>query len=62
MPEEIERVAYSIADAVTASGLSRSFIYALISKGDLPLVKVGKRSLIAADDLRQLILRHRVTS
>jgi excisionase family DNA binding protein len=45
-------IAMSVDDAVTASGLSRSTIYALIRSGELTSVKQGRRRLITADSLR----------
>ena len=44
-------LSYGIKQAVEATGLGRSTIYQEISKGRLPVFKVGSRTLIAAEDL-----------
>lgn len=49
------RMALTIAEAVSASGLSRTKIYELATNGRLTIRKCGKRSLIATEDLRALI-------
>jgi excisionase family DNA binding protein len=51
-------ISHPIDRAARMSGISRSRIYELIAAGDLPLVKLGRRSLIRDVDLRQLIDRH----
>ena len=55
MPSIAEPLAYSIADAVTVSTISKSQIYNLIRAGKLEARKVGKRTLIPAASLRALI-------
>lgn len=45
------KLAYRIDEAVSASGLSRSTLYALIANGALPSVRVAGRRLILKDDL-----------
>jgi excisionase family DNA binding protein len=57
---EARPVAHRIPNAVRLAGISRSVIYQLIKRGQLPIVKIGRRTLIADDDLRALINRHRV--
>lgn len=52
----LPRLAYSIADAATVSGLSRSTLYALMKAG-LPSVKIGTRRLIRHADLVALLDR-----
>jgi len=61
MPKQttIEPLAYSIPDAARASGISRSRLYELAKSGDLKFIKIKRRSLIAADDLRSLLKRFR---
>ncbi len=46
---------YTIKDAVKATGLSRSSFYNLINSGRLPRLKVGKRVLLRAADIQQLL-------
>lgn len=47
-----EPLAVPILEAARLGGVGRSTIYAEISKGNLKIRKVGRRSIIAMDDLR----------
>jgi excisionase family DNA binding protein len=48
----VEKLLYSIVpDAVSMTGLSRSTLYAEISRGRLRVVKCGRRTLVPADAL-----------
>lgn len=51
---------YSINELIALLGLGRTFIYQNIASGDLPIVKVGKRTLIAAPDIVQFIESRRL--
>ena len=51
-------LAYSVADAVMASGIGRTTLYGLMNSGQLPFVKLGNRTLIRCADLEQLLDRH----
>jgi len=53
-------LAHRLPSAVRQSGISRSLLYELIKRRELAVVKIGRRTLIADDDLRALIARHRV--
>lgn len=46
---------YTIADAVNATGLSRSSIYNLINDGRLTRIKVGKRVLLKVADIQNFL-------
>jgi len=59
---EIRPLAHQLQSAVRLTGISRSQLYELIKRGELPIVKVGRRTLIADDDLRSLLGRHRIAS
>ncbi len=48
-------IAHSISDAVRASGLSRSGIYAALKDGALVARKAGTRTLIEDSELRRFI-------
>jgi excisionase family DNA binding protein len=50
-----EPLAYSIKDACRVSTLGRTRLYQLISEGKLEARKIGKRTLIPAASLRNLI-------
>jgi excisionase family DNA binding protein len=52
-----EKIAYTINEAVAASGLGRTTIYELIKRGELPRAKVGARTLIRVRDLETMIER-----
>lgn len=49
------RLAYSVADVVRETGLSKTTIYGLIASGQLASCKVGKRRIIRYVDLDRLI-------
>jgi excisionase family DNA binding protein len=52
-------LAYRIPDAAAASGLGRSSIYNAINAGELEVLKVGKRTLIEADELKRWLASKR---
>jgi excisionase family DNA binding protein len=56
----LQPLAHQLPRAAQISGLSRSTLYLLIKNGELATIKVGRRTLIADDDLRNLIARHRI--
>ncbi len=49
------KLGYSIREAVAATSLGRTTIYARISDGTLRAVRVGGRTIIPADALRALV-------
>ena len=51
--QRIEPYAISILDAVRLSGIGRSSIYQAICRGELPIRKSGRRSLILTADLQR---------
>ena len=54
-PDTLEPLAYSVADAGKVSSLGKTSIYALIRSGRLESRKIGNRTVIPADSLRNLI-------
>ncbi len=48
-------LAYTIEGAVSASGLGRSTIYDLVSRGLLDARKAGKRTLITGESLKKYL-------
>ena len=49
----------SVEETTFTTGLSRTEIYDLMAAKILPFVMVGRRRLIAMDDLQEFIARHR---
>jgi hypothetical protein len=54
-PPVIGKLAYSIREAVRASGISRSALYLAIGRGALVAKKCGARTLILDSDLRRFL-------
>lgn len=52
------KIAYTMKEAVAASGIGRTTLYGLIKAGELTPVKIGVRTLICHDDLEALIERN----
>jgi excisionase family DNA binding protein len=48
-------IAVTIPDAVKASGMSRTTIYAALKRGDLSARKAGRRTLIPIADLERFL-------
>jgi excisionase family DNA binding protein len=59
---ESSALAYSIPNAAARIGISRSNLYELIRTGEIPIIKVGARSLVGDQDLRAFLERHRVVT
>jgi hypothetical protein len=55
MPLAPAKIAYTIRQAVLATGLSRSSLYLAIRRGALRVRKHGHRSVILAEDLRSFM-------
>lgn len=53
-----EKLSYTINEAAAASGIGRTKIYELVRSGELPLVKIGARTLIRRADLEAMLTRH----
>lgn len=49
------RLAYSVGEAATVTGLGKTTLYSLMGKGQLPFCKIGSRRLIRSGDLKSLI-------
>jgi excisionase family DNA binding protein len=52
----MEKIGYSIEEAVQASSIGRSLIYEEIRAGNLRATKIGRRTVILADDLKVWLL------
>jgi hypothetical protein len=56
-PNANDKIAFTIKEAVRASGLSRSMLYVAIGEGVLRARKCGTRTLILDTDLRRFLRR-----
>ncbi len=59
--DTIVPITLSIADVAASTGIGRTKVYAAIKSGELPTVKIGKRTLVLADDLKAWLRKHRIT-
>lgn len=50
--ENTLELAISIIEAARRAGVGRSSIYEAVNRGELPLRKSGRRSLVLVDDLK----------
>ncbi|QCO04236.1 helix-turn-helix domain-containing protein [Azospirillum argentinense] len=48
----VEKIGYSVEEAVAASSVGRSLLYEEIRAGKLRATKIGRRTVILADDLK----------
>jgi excisionase family DNA binding protein len=55
MLDSPERMSFSVNEAAAMIGLGRTTFYGLIKSGKIPVVKIGKRTLIRSTDLKHLI-------
>ncbi|MGE0228829.1 MAG: helix-turn-helix domain-containing protein [Dehalococcoidia bacterium] len=53
----VERLAYSVADVVDATGFSRDRVFALIRSGQLPSLKLEGRRYVRKTDLEAFLER-----
>jgi excisionase family DNA binding protein len=52
---EMERLAYGVAEAAKALGISYGALYALIKSGHLRAVRIGRRIIIPRSALEELL-------
>lgn len=57
-----DRIAYSLEEVAEATGLSRSLVYGLAAKGELPTCAVGRRKVVLAADLERFLDERRQSS
>ena len=51
----IERAAYPLKEAAALlGGLSRGTLYNLEARGELRIIRLGRRALVSADEIRRL--------
>jgi excisionase family DNA binding protein len=49
----MNQLALNVVEAAKAAGISRSTLYEEIRRGELRVLKVGRRSIIRVDDLKR---------
>ena len=49
------RLLHTIPDAAETLGIGRSTLYNLISSGQITAVKIGRRTLVAQDELERYV-------
>lgn len=54
-PSSIEPISMRIPEACRFTGISRSTLYLLISRGEVEIIKLGATTLVLTDSLRGLI-------
>ena len=59
--EPVPRVTLSVAEAAKALSLSDRTITSMIAKGEIPVVRIGKRRLIPVEGLRKWIASRTAT-
>lgn len=55
MASTLDKLAYSIVEAARVAGIGRSTLYEALAAGELKAVKLGRRTLIPADELRRFL-------
>jgi excisionase family DNA binding protein len=50
-----DRLVYSVAEAGALLGISRAFAYELVARGELPVIRLGRRRLVPKVALLALI-------
>jgi excisionase family DNA binding protein len=55
MGDGADRLAYSVAEAASALGISRSYCYELVQQGVLPYLQLGCRKVIPRRSLEEYI-------
>lgn len=51
----LDRAAYPLMEAAHLLGVSRGTLYNLADRGELRLIKLGRRTLVPADEIRRLV-------
>jgi excisionase family DNA binding protein len=53
--DRIEPISMRIPEACRFTGISRSTLYVLISRGEIEIIKLGNSTLVLTESLRQLV-------
>lgn len=57
-----DRLAYSIAEASSLTGIGRTTLYRLMDRGELRSCKIGRRRLIPAQALLRMVTQEQPAS
>jgi excisionase family DNA binding protein len=52
-----DRLVYTVAEAGELLGISRAFAYELVARGELPVIRLGRRRLVPKAGLLALVAR-----
>jgi excisionase family DNA binding protein len=55
----LAKAAYSVNETLALLSIGRTSLYRLVQKGDLPVAKLGKKTLITAPDIAKLLTKLR---
>jgi excisionase family DNA binding protein len=58
----IEKLGYSVEEAAETMGIGRTTVYELLGSGELDSIKVGRRRVILADDIRAYFASRRASA
>jgi len=56
------KAAYSVRETLDVLSIGRTTFYELVARGDLKIVKLGKKSLVYATDIAALLVNLRAAS
>jgi excisionase family DNA binding protein len=54
-PSNEDRLVVSVGEAAELLGISRAFAYELVARGDLPVIRLGRRRLVPKVALHALV-------
>lgn len=56
-PSGDDRLLLDVASAARTMGISRSLLYGLLSRGELPSIRIASRRLVARQSIEDFIVR-----
>ena len=56
------KAAYSVKETLDLLSIGRTTVYELVARGDLKIIKLGKKSLVYATDIAALLVNLRASS
>jgi excisionase family DNA binding protein len=58
----LHKAAYTVNETISLLSLGRTTLYRLVQQGDLPVTKVGSKTLFTAPDIARLLTKLRAAS